>query len=144
MGSFVRDMRLPIRIERERPMWFEPRVVPTTVGADRAPVWVVVEDGSAYYGIPYEPELGLKVSIHHWGEFVDPDEVDRAVADADVDRVRAFLRRRMPAADGPLRRAEVCLYTNTPDEIFVIDRHPAAPASPSPRPAPGPASSSPR
>ena len=33
----------------------------------------------------------------------------------------------MPAADGPLADAKVCLYTNTPDETFVIDRHPAAP-----------------
>jgi len=32
----------------------------------------------------------------------------------------------MPAANGPLANARVCLYTNTPDEQFVIDRHPAA------------------
>jgi len=29
--------------------------------------------------------------------------------------------------DGPLRRAVVCLYTNTRDEHFLIDRHPAHP-----------------
>jgi glycine/D-amino acid oxidase-like deaminating enzyme len=33
----------------------------------------------------------------------------------------------MPGANGPLANAMVCLYTNTPDEAFVIDRHPAAP-----------------
>jgi len=44
-----------------------------------------------------------------------------------VERVRAWTRRRMPAADGPLVHAEVCLYANVPDETFVIDRHPAAP-----------------
>jgi sarcosine oxidase len=33
----------------------------------------------------------------------------------------------MPAANGELVDAKVCLYTNTPDETFVIDRHPAAP-----------------
>jgi glycine/D-amino acid oxidase-like deaminating enzyme len=32
----------------------------------------------------------------------------------------------MPAANGPLIHAEVCLYTNTPDETFIIDRHPVA------------------
>jgi sarcosine oxidase len=86
-----------------------------------------MEDGGrAWYGIPHDPELGLKVSIHHWGTFVDPETVDRAVGAVDVERVRAFLRARMPAADGPLRNASVCLYTNTPDEAFVIDRHPAA------------------
>ena len=98
-----------------------------TVGGDRLPVWVVEDERTAYYGIRHDRELGLKVSIHHWDEFVDPDEVDRTVADADVERVRRFIRQRMPAADGPLRHAEVCLYTNTADETFVIDRHPAAP-----------------
>ena len=129
IGRLVPDLRLPLQIERERPMWFE------LVGdgdADRLraaelPIWVVEDGGTAFYGMPLDPSLGLKVSIHHWGDMVDPETVDRAVDDADVERVRAFLRRRMPAADGALRHADVCLYTNTPDETFVIDRHPAAP-----------------
>jgi sarcosine oxidase len=127
VADLVPDLALPLRIERERPMWWDPPVDPTASGADRLPVWVVEEAGTAYYGIRQDEDLGLKVSIHHWDEFVDPDTVDRAVDPADVARVRDFLRRRMPAADGPLRHAEVCLYANTPDEIFVVDRHPAAP-----------------
>jgi sarcosine oxidase len=31
----------------------------------------------------------------------------------------------MPAADGPVVETAVCMYTNTPDENFLIDRHPA-------------------
>jgi sarcosine oxidase len=108
-------------------MWWNPSAPPASVGADRLPVWLIEEDGIAFYGIPHDEELGLKVSIHHWDEFVDPETVDRTVAEADVERVRAWIHRRMPAADGGLRHAEVCLYTDTPDGIFVIDRHPAAP-----------------
>jgi sarcosine oxidase len=107
-------------------MWFQPTVDLASVGADRLPIWVLRDEGTAFYGIPHDPELGLKVSIHHWGTFVDPDEVDRVVSPADVERVRAFIRARMPAAAGPLVNSAVCLYTNTPDETFVIDRHPAA------------------
>ncbi|MFL5779496.1 MAG: N-methyl-L-tryptophan oxidase [Chloroflexota bacterium] len=121
------DLTLPLRVERECPCWFSPTVEPAAIAADRLPVWVMVDAGTSFYGIPYDPELGLKVSIHHWGTEVDPDSVDRTVGPADVERVRAFMRRRMPAADGPLRNASVCLYTNTPDEAFVIDRHPIAP-----------------
>ena len=29
--------------------------------------------------------------------------------------------------DGPVSASTVCLYTNAPDDEFVIDRHPAAP-----------------
>ena len=127
VGALVPDLALPLRVERECPCWFTPTVDPASVGADRLPVWVLTDGGTTFYGIPHDPELGLKVSIHHWGTFVDPDEVDRVVGDDDVERVRAFLRIRMPGANGPLAHARVCLYTNTPDEAFVIDRHPAAP-----------------
>jgi sarcosine oxidase len=126
IGDLVPDLGLPLRVEREVPCWFTPTVDPAAVGADRLPVWVMEDGGRAWYGIPHDPELGLKVSIHHWGTFVEPDTVDREVGAADVERVRAFLRARMPTADGPLRNATVCLYTNTPDEAFVIDRHPVA------------------
>ena len=108
-------------------MWFRPTVDPSAVGADRLPIWVLREPDTTYYGIPNDPQLGLKVSIHHWGTFVDPEAVDRSVAEHEIERVREFIRRRMPAADGPLVHAEVCLYTNAPDETFIIDRHPAAP-----------------
>ena len=127
IGGLVPDLGLPLTVEREIPMWFQPTVDPASVGADRLPIWVLREGDTMFYGIPHDTVLGLKVSIHHWGTFVDPDTVDRAVSDADVERVRSFLRRRMPAADGPLANAKVCLYTNTPDETFVIDRHQAAP-----------------
>ena len=126
-AGLVPDLRLPIVIEREVPMWFRPTVDPATIGADRLPVWVLRDGESMFYGIPFDEELGLKVSIHHWGTFVDPDTVERPVDDAEVERVREFLRRRMPLANGPLVHAEVCLYANTPDQTFVIDRHPAAP-----------------
>jgi sarcosine oxidase len=127
IGEFVPDLRLPLTVEREVPLWFRPTVDPASVGADRLPVWVLRDAGTMFYGIRHDPELGLKVSIHHWGTLVDPDTVEREVGPADVERVRAFLRARMPAADGELANAKVCLYTNTPDETFVIDRHPAAP-----------------
>ena len=127
LGQLVADLRLPLRVEREVPCWFSPTVDPASIGADRLPVWVMMDGGTAFYGIPHDPDLGLKVSIHHRGAFVDPDEVERVVSRADVERVRTFLRTRMPAANGPLANAQVCLYTNTPDEGFIIDRHPAAP-----------------
>ena len=125
-AELVPDLELPLTIEREVPMWFRPTVDPASIGADRLPVWVLADADTVFYGIPHDPDLGLKVSIHHWGTFVGPDEVERDVGSAEIDRVRAFLRSRMPAANGELASAKVCLYTNTPDQAFVIDRHPVA------------------
>jgi len=47
------------------------------------------------------------------------------VSAAEVEDVRSLVRRFVPGADGRLRKSAVCLYTNTPDEHFWIDWHPA-------------------
>ena len=59
-----------------------------------------------------------------FGETTTPDTVKRVVTEAEVEDMRTLVRRFVPLADGPLRDASVCLYTNTPDEHFWIDRHP--------------------
>lgn len=45
----------------------------------------------------------------------------------DTAEVARCLAKYMPAANGPLRKASTCLYTMTPDNHFVLDRHPAIP-----------------
>jgi sarcosine oxidase len=127
-GSFVPDLALPLEVERVPVFWFEPRVPIEEVSAGRLPTWLIdsVDDGT-FYGFPYDPAVGLKVSRHHSGDVTDPATVDRAERPADIERVRRFSRSFFPAADGPVRESLVCLYTNTPDLGFVIDVHPAVP-----------------
>jgi sarcosine oxidase len=128
IGYFVPDLRLPLEVERMPVFWFEPRVPAADVSVGRLPMWLIdTGPDGVFYGFPYDPEAGLKVSRHHSGEVVDPDRVDRTEHVADVERVRAFMHQNMPDADGPVRQAVVCLYTNTPDFGFVIDVHPAVP-----------------
>jgi glycine/D-amino acid oxidase-like deaminating enzyme len=79
-----------------------------------------------FYTIPDFGD-GFKAGIHHDGERVDPDTVRREPAPDDEARVRALLARFVPSANGPLRDARVCLYTNAPDGHFLLDRHPASP-----------------
>ena len=42
----------------------------------------------------------------------------------DLARVEAFRARHLPTAGGEVRRHDVCMYTMTPDEHFIIDKHP--------------------
>jgi sarcosine oxidase len=123
---FVPDLELPLEVERQSVLWFD---APAADAASLAglPVWIfdTAFDG-AFYGFPYEPALGLKVARHHSGEVLaSADDVDRTEHSADVERIRAFSRRYLPVADGPVRSSMVCLYTNTPDLHFVLDTHPA-------------------
>jgi sarcosine oxidase len=128
-GYFVPDLHLPLEVERMPVFWFEPDLPSEDLSAGRLPVWIMdTGPDGIFYGFPYDPAAGLKVSRHHSEDVVDPDTMDRAERPADVERVRAFMRRHMPAANGPRRTSTVCLYTNTPDRNFVIDVHPAAPS----------------
>jgi sarcosine oxidase len=115
-------------VERNVLFWFEPKGELDAFA--RLPVYIVEDTDRLYYGFPYDPQSGLKMAGLHFGDRVDPDSVDRDPSARDEDRVRAWLRRRMPLADGALRRAQVCMYTNSPDGHFIIDRDgPAAFAS---------------
>ena len=107
-------------VERNVLFWFEPRGELDAFA--RLPVYIVEDNDRFYYGFPYDRENGIKMAGLHFGDRVDPDTVDREASPADEERVRAWLRRRMPLANGERRRAQVCMYTNSPDRHFIIDR----------------------
>ena len=128
LAELVPDLDLPLAVERQPVCWFQPAVPFDVVSDGRLPVWLYETPGEGtFYGFPLDPEIGLKVALHHTGQVVSAETVDREVRPDDVERVRSFVRARMPAAAGPLTHTTVCLYTNTPDDEFIIDRHPSAP-----------------
>ena len=61
------------------------------------------------------------------GQTVSPDTCDRTPDAAYMQRIDAYLHERIPEV-GKTVQAEVCLYTETPDEDFIIDTHPDCPA----------------
>jgi sarcosine oxidase len=60
---------------------------------------------------------------------VDPDQVPRSELPGDEAGVRWPLERYLPAANGPLLGLRTCLYTNSPDGHFILDKHPRHPAA---------------
>ncbi len=80
-----------------------------------------------FYGFP-DRGSGVKVAFHHGGETTSVEGLRRDVSTADVDDVRTAVRRFVPAADGRVRASIVCMYTNTADGNFWIDRHPGHPS----------------
>ncbi len=119
--ALVPDLGVNLSVERQVQHWFRP------AAPIRTPI-IMCEytPGRFWYSIPDRGE-GIKVAIHHEGSTVDPETVDRTVGADEVAYVRALLRTYMPAADGPLIESSVCLYTNTPDERFLVASHPAHP-----------------
>jgi sarcosine oxidase len=124
--SLLRDLKLPLAVERQIQFWFEPKH-PVQFQPERCPIHIWEhEPGRFFYGFP-DLGGGVKVARHHEGEMVNPDSINREVRPEEVEVMRAVVRQFLPDADGPLRSAVVCMYTNTPDGHFFIDRHPAHP-----------------
>jgi sarcosine oxidase len=115
---------LPFRVERQVLQWFEPIGDADAFKPERCPIHLWQFDGERYfYGFP-DVGAGVKLAFHHAGDITTADDVRRNVTTDEVDELRRAVRRFVPAADGRLRASAVCLYTNTPDEHFWIDRHP--------------------
>jgi len=131
-GESVASNGLPLHASRRALFWLEPNA-PTAV-FDRIPVyiWDMGKHGN-FYGFPKQPGApgGVKVAMH----FVDasaqtectPETVDRTVHPGEVAAMQGVLKTRMPQlGDSTLRVGATCMYTNTPDEHFLVDWHPQA------------------
>lgn len=82
----------------------------------------VVDWGTpAVYSLP-SPGQGLKAGEHQAGPTTDPD-AEGTPDEASVARVSAWVRDRFPGAEPDPHLAETCLYTNTADEGFILERH---------------------
>jgi sarcosine oxidase len=111
-------------VARQTLFWFAAPGGTARLGAERMPVFIWEwAPGEMFYGFPDQGD-GVKVAIHHQGETTTGDTVRRSVDPAEADRLRTLLAVRAPDLLGPVRDSAVCLYTNAPDDDFILDRHP--------------------
>src|ERR1700730_6508031 len=101
----------------------------TPAGDDRftetkLPVWADHRE-MFMYGIPGNQGTGFKVADDTRGPEFDPTSGERIVSAEGVKAARDYLAFRFPALkDAPLVESRVCQYENSPDNNFIIDRHP--------------------
>jgi sarcosine oxidase len=95
------------------------------------PVFIMEVPEGMYYGFPLfgEGPPGLKLGrMHHRLEKADPDLLDRdGAGPADEEILRSFAARYLPEGAGQALAMKVCMFTNTPDEHFLIDHAPGEP-----------------
>ena len=123
IGDLVPALRGITEPERQVLGWFQPST-PAHFTPDALPV-LNLQAGAdeRYYGFPVYGIPGFKFGkYHHREEPIDPDDWDRQPNQADEDVLRAGVRQFFPGADGPVMTMASCIFTNTPDEHFIIDR----------------------
>jgi sarcosine oxidase len=113
--------------ERQVLAWLQP-TVPERFALGRFPVFNLLVEEGRYYGFPVFGVPGFKIGrYHHLGERADPDHVQREPTARDEAVLRTFAERYFPDGAGPTMALKTCLFTNSPDEHFVVDRHPQYP-----------------
>lgn len=120
---------LPLSVMRCQEVYFEPTQNPADYDAARMPVFIfhTPKYGEFIpYGLPSIDGSGVKAGFHGGPRYQHPSEINYAPDTEMAEQVRRYTKRHIPGiSGGKLLQARVCLYTMTPDEHFIIDKHPA-------------------
>ena len=77
-----------------------------------------------FYGIPEHEQAGYKIGkFHHLLQTVDADDIDRRIVPEDV-AVLTGIGRYLAKPMGAPRTCKTCMFVNSPDEHFIVDRLP--------------------
>ena len=79
-------------------------------------------DGDEPYSL-IDPERGLKAALHRRGPDAVADGPWSVVDDEAVELIANWVRSRFVGVHATPIETEACLYTNTPDERFVLERY---------------------
>ena len=113
--------------ERQVMGWFQP-LRPELFAPDKCPVVIGEFEEGNYYSFPTFGVPGFKIGkFHHLNESTTAESLDRDCRDEDEAVLRQAVARYFPDANGPTMALTTCMFTNTPDEHFIIDALPGFP-----------------
>ncbi len=119
----LRNLAIP---ERQVVLWAQP-LRPELFRVESFPVFNLEAPEGRFYGCPEYGVPGFKIGkYHHRHENVDPASLDREIHPEDEAVLREGIRRYFPDADGPALAMKTCMFTNSPDEHFILDAYPGA------------------
>lgn len=121
----LQALRLPLQIRRASLFWFE---ADARHAPEQMPAYLFDLPEGVYYGFPRLDTRGVKVSDHAGGTLLrSPQEIDRGLDPRDQAALRAFLQQCLPGVGSRPTDHTTCYYTLTPDQHFLVDRHPLHP-----------------
>ncbi len=91
------------------------------------PAWIDSGTPHIFYGIPGNEWRGFKAADDTRGPLCDPTSQERTTTPEELRKVREHVEFRFPGLkSAPVVETRVCQYEQTPDENFILDRHPGA------------------
>lgn len=115
---------VPLKIRRKHLHWFACDDDRYTADGG-CPAFFFETSAGCFYGFPQIDDQGVKVADHNVGTVIEDPLTDDKSPEPHVDvSIKEFLKSHLPGVSATRARHEVCYYTMTPDEHFVVDRHP--------------------
>jgi sarcosine oxidase len=123
-SQLLHDMQVPLRVVRKHQHWFASP--PPSAGA--WPCYLYELPHGVFYGFPEIRRGAVKMAEHTGGVTVDDPLTDSREPDGqDFQRVNEFRSAYLPDVGATALHHARCFYTLSPDEHFIVDRHPAHP-----------------
>ncbi len=119
------DLKLPIHGRRVTVAHFDTER-PADYASDTLGVFFWATGMGVYGGFQHIDGQGVKLLRHDEGGACTPDTIQREVTARDIRAFTEFSAIHLPGVGAKVRVAYTCIYTMTPDDHFIIDRHPAS------------------
>jgi len=125
---FLRDLvawPVPLQVTRQQVAYFAVED-PERYSAERCPIYIFTAEPHCY-GFPIWEKPGhIKVALEMLDSTTDPDQ-PRVVDQENVTALSAVIREHFRGVHPTPVQIDTCLYTETANRNFVIDRHPEHP-----------------
>lgn len=117
-----------LRVTRQLAVWFEvdeleafrTETLPFFIWAGAS-----IDDYVGVFPMPPGGTPALKFVSEQFHESTDPDRAERSVSRSEIDDFyERLVHPKIPSVSNRCVKAAVCLYTNTPDDHFLIDTSP--------------------
>uniref|UniRef100_A0A1A7WRR5 Peroxisomal sarcosine oxidase n=2 Tax=Iconisemion striatum TaxID=60296 RepID=A0A1A7WRR5_9TELE len=121
-------LQLPLEVVKINVCYWKEKVPGTYDVKRRFPSFIVTECEETkehIYGLPANEYPGLMKICYHTGSPTDPDQRDRQTDRSDIDILQRYVARCFPGLIPEPAVVESCMYTLTPDHLFVLDCHPS-------------------
>lgn len=133
-GSWMRPLvgqlgiDLPLTVTKELIVYFQPPD-PAPYMPGRFPLFIhrFPKTTTLGSGFPIFGHEGFKMIFDRTGPVVDPEDPNRDPAPGQLERLLRYAGSVLPSLGNKVIETVTCRYTLTPDEHFIIDRHPAHP-----------------
>jgi len=127
-GKLIPALAKNLKVTRQALAWVKPQNW-EDFELGKFPCWTIADNNhpGIFYGFPILPienyggPIGLKIAHHYPGSETDPDTISRVPTAADESNLIYALNKFIPEGYERTLVIKTCMYTNTPDENFILD-----------------------